>query len=39
VLDAIAAETGTDRNRIVLAWLTGGQPAATPVVGVSTVEQ
>ncbi|MFI0814771.1 aldo/keto reductase [Streptomyces sp. NPDC021098] len=39
VLDEIAAETGTDRNRVVLAWLTGGRPAATPIVGVSTAEQ
>lgn len=39
VLDEIAAETGTNRNRVVLAWLTGGNPAATPLVGVSTVEQ
>lgn len=39
VLDEIAAETGTNRNRVVLAWLTGGHPAATPIVGVSTVEQ
>ncbi|MEU0845732.1 aldo/keto reductase [Streptomyces sp. NPDC005962] len=38
-LDEIAAETGTNRNRVVLAWLTGGNPAATPIVGVSTVEQ
>lgn len=38
-LDEIAAETGTNRNRVVLAWLTGGDPAATPIVGVSTVEQ
>jgi aryl-alcohol dehydrogenase-like predicted oxidoreductase len=38
-LDEIAAETGTNRNRVVLAWLTGGRPAATPVVGVSTIEQ
>nr|WP_039937834.1 aldo/keto reductase [Streptomyces himastatinicus] len=38
-LDEIAAETGTNRNRVVLAWLTGGTPAATPIVGVSTVEQ
>ena len=36
VLDEIAAETGTNRNRVVLAWLS---PAATPIVGVSTVEQ
>jgi len=39
VLDEIAAETGTNRNRVVLAWLTGGNPAATPIVGVSTVQQ
>lgn len=38
-LDEIAAETGTNRNRVVLAWLTGGNPAATPIVGVSSVEQ
>jgi aryl-alcohol dehydrogenase-like predicted oxidoreductase len=38
VLDEIAAETGTNRNRVVLAWLTGGNPAVTPIVGVSTVE-
>jgi aryl-alcohol dehydrogenase-like predicted oxidoreductase len=39
VLDEIAAETGTNRNRVVLAWLTGGHPAATPIIGVSAVEQ
>ncbi|AVT28320.1 MULTISPECIES: aldo/keto reductase [unclassified Plantactinospora] len=39
VLDEIAAETGTNRNQVVLAWLTGGNPAATPIVGVSTVAQ
>ncbi|GAB2967482.1 aldo/keto reductase [Saccharothrix stipae] len=39
VLDEVAAETGTNRNQVVLAWLTGGNPAATPIVGVSTVEQ
>lgn len=39
VLDEIAAETGANRNRVVLAWLTGGTPAATPIVGVSSVEQ
>ncbi|MFZ3555110.1 aldo/keto reductase [Streptomyces sp. BH055] len=38
-LDEIAEETGTNRNRVVLAWLTGGNPAATPIVGVSSVEQ
>ncbi|MEU3457824.1 aldo/keto reductase [Micromonospora sp. NPDC006766] len=39
VLDEIAAETGTNRNRVVLAWLAGGNPAATPIIGVSRVEQ
>jgi aryl-alcohol dehydrogenase-like predicted oxidoreductase len=39
VLDEIAAETGTNRNRVVLAWLAGGNPTVTPIVGVSTVEQ
>jgi aryl-alcohol dehydrogenase-like predicted oxidoreductase len=39
VLDEIAAETGTNRNRVVLAWLTSGFPAVTPIVGVSTVKQ
>ncbi|MFE7644285.1 aldo/keto reductase [Streptomyces phaeoluteigriseus] len=39
VLDQVAAETGTNRNRVVLAWLTGGNPAATPIVGVSSVRQ
>jgi aryl-alcohol dehydrogenase-like predicted oxidoreductase len=39
VLDEVAAETGANRNRVVLAWLAGGEPAVTPVVGVSTVEQ
>ncbi len=35
----MADETGTNRNRVVLAWLTGGKPAAIPIVGVSSVEQ
>ncbi|MEV8437336.1 aldo/keto reductase [Actinosynnema sp. NPDC051121] len=39
LLDEVAAETGANRNRVVLAWLAGGEPAVTPVVGVSTVEQ
>jgi aryl-alcohol dehydrogenase-like predicted oxidoreductase len=39
VLDEVVAETGTTRNHVVLAWLAGGNPAATPIVGVSTVEQ
>ncbi|MEV1117830.1 aldo/keto reductase [Actinosynnema sp. NPDC049800] len=39
VLDEIAAETGTNRNQVVLAWLTGGGTDVTPIVGVSAVEQ
>jgi aryl-alcohol dehydrogenase-like predicted oxidoreductase len=39
VLDEVAAETGTNRNRVVLAWLTGGPHAITPIIGVSAVEQ
>ncbi|XVV07455.1 aldo/keto reductase [Actinosynnema sp. CA-248983] len=39
VLDAVAAETGADRNQVVLAWLTGGGLDITPIVGVSTVAQ
>lgn len=38
-LDEIVAETGTNRNRVVLAWLTGGRWDVTPIVGVSTVDQ
>jgi aryl-alcohol dehydrogenase-like predicted oxidoreductase len=39
VLDEIAAETGTNRNQVVLAWLTGGDLDITPIVGVSAVGQ
>ncbi|WP_170231865.1 aldo/keto reductase [Saccharothrix saharensis] len=39
VLDEVAAETGANRNRVVLAWLTGGDLDVTPIVGVSAVEQ
>jgi aryl-alcohol dehydrogenase-like predicted oxidoreductase len=38
VLDEVVAETGTNRNQVVLAWLTAN-PAITPIVGISTVEQ
>jgi len=38
-LDEVAEETGADRNQVVLAWLTGGAPPVTPVVGVSSVAQ
>jgi aryl-alcohol dehydrogenase-like predicted oxidoreductase len=39
VLDEVAAELGATRNQVVLAWLTGGRPAITPIVGVSSVDQ
>ncbi|MEN3538040.1 aldo/keto reductase [Microbispora sp. ZYX-F-249] len=39
VLDEVAAELGVGRNQVVLAWLTGGAPPVTPVVGVSTAGQ
>lgn len=39
VLSEIAEEIGATRNQVVLAWLTGGQPPITPVVGVSSDEQ
>ena len=38
-LDDVATETGTNRNRVVLAWLSGGNPAIKPIVGVSTIQQ
>jgi aryl-alcohol dehydrogenase-like predicted oxidoreductase len=38
-LDEVAEETGANRNRVVLAWLTGGRHSVTPIVGVSRVEQ
>jgi aryl-alcohol dehydrogenase-like predicted oxidoreductase len=38
-LDAVAAELDATRNQVVLAWLTGGDPPITPIVGVSTPAQ
>ncbi|GAA4315843.1 aldo/keto reductase [Streptomyces venetus] len=38
-LDKVAGDLGVSRNQVVLSWLTGGEPAATPIVGVSTPEQ
>lgn len=38
-LAEVAAETGASRGQVVLAWLIGGTPAVTPIVGVSSVEQ
>jgi aryl-alcohol dehydrogenase-like predicted oxidoreductase len=39
VLSEVAEEIGATRNQVVLAWLTGGDPAITPIVGVSSAEQ
>lgn len=39
VLGEVAAELGVTRNQVVLAWLLGGDPAISPIVGVSTPEQ
>jgi aryl-alcohol dehydrogenase-like predicted oxidoreductase len=38
-LDEVADELGVSRNQVVLAWLIGGTPSITPLVGVSTVAQ
>ncbi|MFD7707890.1 aldo/keto reductase [Streptomyces sp. NPDC059785] len=38
-LTKVAAELGVSRGQVVLAWLIGGQPAITPIVGVSTPRQ
>ncbi|MFP8961583.1 aldo/keto reductase [Streptomyces nanhaiensis] len=39
VLGEVAAETGATANQVVLAWLTGGDPAVVPIIGVSRTEQ
>lgn len=38
-LDRVAVSAGATRNQVVLAWLLGGSPAVTPIVGVSSVAQ
>lgn len=35
----ISHETGATRNQIVLAWLMRGEPAISPIVGVSSLDQ
>jgi len=35
----VAHELGVTRNQVVLAWLLGGDPAISPIVGVSSAEQ
>ena len=32
----IAADLGVSRSEVVIAWLTSGTPAITPIIGVST---
>jgi aryl-alcohol dehydrogenase-like predicted oxidoreductase len=39
VLGEVARELGVTRNQVVLAWLLGGDPAISPIVGVSGAEQ
>lgn len=39
VLGEVAEELDATRNQVVLAWLAGGEPAITPIVGVSSAEQ
>lgn len=39
VLNEVARERGLLPSQIVLAWLTGGDPGLTPIVGVSSPEQ
>jgi len=38
-LDHAAGQLGTTRSEIVVAWMTGGTPPITPIIGVSSVEQ
>ncbi len=38
-LRAVAAETGTTANQVVLAWLMGGELPVIPLVGASSVAQ
>jgi aryl-alcohol dehydrogenase-like predicted oxidoreductase len=39
VLGDVASEIGVTRNQVVLAWLLGGDPAISPIVGVSSSKQ
>lgn len=39
VLGDVAGQLGVTRNQVVLAWLLGGDPAISPIVGVSSAEQ
>lgn len=35
-LTKVADELGVTRSEVVIAWLTGGSPAITPIIGIST---
>jgi aryl-alcohol dehydrogenase-like predicted oxidoreductase len=39
VLGEVAEQLAATRNQVVLAWLLGGDPGISPIVGVSTSEQ
>jgi aryl-alcohol dehydrogenase-like predicted oxidoreductase len=39
VLAEVADELGVSRNQVVLAWLAGGDPPITPIVGASRPDQ
>jgi len=39
VLGQVAGELGATPNQVVLAWLLGGDPAVSPIVGVSSSQQ
>ncbi|MEV0303546.1 aldo/keto reductase [Streptomyces prasinus] len=38
-LAKVSAELGATPSQVVLAWLTGGEPAVVPIIGVSSVAQ
>lgn len=38
-LAKVAGELGATRNQVVLAWMNGGTPPVTPIVGVSSIAQ
>jgi aryl-alcohol dehydrogenase-like predicted oxidoreductase len=38
-LTEVATELGVTRNQVVLAWLLGGDPGVSPIVGATTVER
>lgn len=39
VLHQVARRLGVSQNQVVLAWLMGGTPRVTPIVGVSSIAQ